>query len=141
MCKRHQVKGQIDGETIRNKNSSLNKTRKAGKKSVLRESRLKLPPNIASVLKKQKNMENETSEVNEENCNLKGSSKKGFGININKSCSMEFRNSSLSSMGDCPSVYSQSDCYDNDSDELAEYFEQALYLPKPMSAMAEMMYG
>ena len=55
---------------------------------------------------------------------------------IRRSCSTEFRNSELLMQG-----YRQENIDDTSPDELAAYMEQILHFPKPMSAMAEMMYG
>ncbi len=55
---------------------------------------------------------------------------------IKRSCSTEFRNAELLMQG-C-----KQENFDNTSpSELAGYLEQILHFPKPMSAMAEMMYG
>ena len=127
--------------SLTNKERSLHKPRTVERKSILRESKLKLPPNFASVVRKQKAIVKESSEVAKKICSMKDCSRIVAGINLNQPCSMEFRNSSLSSKTDSTTSCTQTDYYDNESDELAEYFEQALFLPKPMSAMAEMMYG
>ena len=90
--------------------------------------------------KKQKIKKKKTDETEPTN-DLKETLKSSGAKNIHRSCSMEFRNASSSSLADYSLICSQNDLYDNESEELADYFEQVLFLPKPMSAMAEMMYG
>ena len=123
------------------KDRSLHKTKKFEKKSILRESRLKLPTNLVSVAKKQPFTEKRCSEVGKESCTMRNSFQVPGAINVTRTCSMEFRSENLSSIPELSSVCTHVQCCDNESDELADYFEEVLCLPKPMSAMAEMMYG
>eukprot|EP00112_Aurelia_sp_Birch-Aquarium-sp1_P006313 Seg1699.4 transcript_id=Seg1699.4/GoldUCD/mRNA.D3Y31 product="hypothetical protein" protein_id=Seg1699.4/GoldUCD/D3Y31 len=123
-------------DVIHNKrqDEELHRTRKIEGKSILRESKLKPPSKITNNKKspeKQKNIENPT--IDENPVFVKSKTMKSQDNSIHRSCSMEFRNTGA--------VLSQDGFMDNEPDELAEYFEQALCLPKPMSAMAEMMYG
>jgi len=135
------LKGELCGENIPVKDRSLHKAKKSEKKSILRESRLKLPANLVSVVKKQHLTEKRRAEIDKESCSLRNSSQVSGAINVTKTCSMEFRSSNLSSIAELSSICTHAQYCDNESDELADYFEEVLCLPKPMSAMAEMMYG
>ena len=129
-----QIRDSEDVIHNRREDEELHRTRKIEKKSILRESKLKLPSKITNNKKspeKHKNVEN--TAIDENPIVLKSKTMKSQDNSIHRSCSMEFRNTGA--------VLSQDSFMDNESDELAEYFEQALSLPKPMSAMAEMMYG
>ena len=54
---------------------------------------------------------------------------------LSESCSEQFRRVQFSSM-----PYGSMNFDDTTPEELAAYFDQLLHIPKPMSAMAEMMY-
>lgn len=137
-CKKIEEKSDKTGDEF------LHKTRRVQNKTILKESKLKLPSNLLSLVNKKK--KDEGNEQNDEfghSCNLKDSQRSAVtDMGIHRSCSMEFRKaSSTASTAECSSMYTQNNLYDNESDELAEYLEHVLFLPKPMSAMAEMMYG
>ena len=54
---------------------------------------------------------------------------------ISKSCSNQFRKAQSSNI-----PHGEVNFDDTTPEELAAYFDQLLHIPKPMSAMAEMMY-
>lgn len=119
------------------KDLTLHKTRKVQNKSILKESKLKLKPDLKSLkhekcsVKKREDIENGKSDCSKE-------SWKKVGVKMQRSCSMEFRKATSTALADGSTLCNP---VDEESDELAEYLEHVLFLPKPMSAMAEMMYG
>ena len=112
-------------------------------KSILREAKLKLPIQITtdktrkfkSRKVKPNNNDNDVDQCHNNETDLSTISKTNQQQNFNNqhslSCSSQF--SQISADIDNNSSY--------DDDELALYFEQMLYIPKPMSLMAEMMYA
>eukprot|EP00795_Rhopilema_esculentum_P007629 gene7629-13445_t len=112
---------------------ALHKTRKTGPKSLLKESKLKVPVKMLPEISKKRTIKRTSVTDKEPEKSLEESGGSNIkGKTIHRSCSMEFRNGS---------ACSPEDYYDTESSDLADYLEQVLSLPKPMSAMAEMMYG
>ena len=100
--------------------------------------RLRKASKVANSIDRTSNMDNETAVSNstsgkptvvrqcKSNVELRG---------LTRSCGQQHRRAQ--SVGSCSDLH---ELDDTTPEELAAYFEQLLHIPKPMSAMAEMMY-
>eukprot|EP00794_Sanderia_malayensis_P004863 gene4863-5502_t len=117
----------------------IHKTLKTSEqKPIVREGRLKLSRALASPLKTAVSTVEACSVTSQASNNekLELQASEDMPVTITRSCSIESRNAELLMQG-C-----KQDDFDNTTpSELAGYLEQILHFPKPMSAMAEMMYG
>ena len=100
--------------------------------SILKETKLKLPKTLSSKQTRQPVFTKHEACCEEEVTRQKAVEP----VNIKRSCSLQFINS-----GQLMHGCKQEDFDNTTPDELAAYMEQILHFPKPMSAMAEMMYG
>lgn len=123
-----------------------NKKRRHKSKSVIREAKLILPVQTKNCKRKKKQskqtndntfVDNLCACINESEINHNHDTRETFSLQQPSTCGSQYMNysneTSVTTNIDDETTFN--------TNELASYFEQMLYIPKPMSLMAEMMYA